>query len=96
MKSKATLLKLAIVIYLTSIVSAYVFASCQWNAEHLNDNYKLELPAGKKLVNVTWKNNKLWYLTRDMHEDEIPETYQLQEESKFGIIKDNITIIETK
>jgi hypothetical protein len=54
------------------------------------------LPKGQKLVNVTWKETQLWYLTRPMHDNETAETYQFQEESSFGILQGTFNIIETK
>jgi len=56
----------------------------------------LNLPKGQKLVNVTWKETQLWYLTRPMHNNETAETYQFQEESSWGVIQGTFNIIETK
>lgn len=56
----------------------------------------LNLPKGQKLINVTWKENQIWYLTRPMHVDESAETYQFQEESSWGVIQGTFNIIETK
>ena len=54
------------------------------------------LPKGQKLVNVTWKETQLWYLTRPMHSNETAETYQFQEESSWGVIQGTFIIVETK
>ncbi len=56
----------------------------------------INLPKGTKLVNVTWKNDQLWYLTRPMTESDITETYNFQEESSWGIIEGTYIIIESK
>lgn len=52
------------------------------------------LPAGQKLVNVTWKTDQIWYLTRPMKEGEKPETLTFQEESSFGLIEGKVIFQE--
>jgi len=56
----------------------------------------VNLPQGRKLVNVIWKDYQLWYLTRQMKPDEVAETYSFQEESSWGVIEGSYNIIETK
>lgn len=56
----------------------------------------LNLPKGKKLVNITWKGENLWILTKDMHENDIAEKYSFKEESSFGIVQGEYVIHETK
>ena len=56
----------------------------------------IKLPKGRKLVNVTWKETQVWYLTRPMHKDETPETYQFQEESSWGMVEGTYVIHESK
>ena len=55
----------------------------------------LKLEKGKRLVNLTWKGDNLWILTR---QDSItpPSTYHFKEQSSFGLIEGEVTIIETK
>ena len=56
----------------------------------------INLPKGRKLVNVTWKETELWYLTRPMDSSDVAETYQFQEESSWGMVEGTYNIIETK
>lgn len=56
----------------------------------------LNLPAGKKLVNATWKETDLWFLTRTMTDKDIAETYTFTESSSFGIFEGEIVIVEHK
>ena len=56
----------------------------------------IKLPKGRKLVNVTWKNTQVWYLTRPMTSTDVAETYQFHEESSWGMIEGTYNIIETK
>lgn len=55
-----------------------------------------ELPAGQKLLMVTWKDSDLWLLWRPMRADDIAETYTLKEESTFGVFNGTVTIKERK
>jgi hypothetical protein len=56
----------------------------------------IKLPKGRKLVNVTWKNTQVWYLTRPMSSSDVAETYQFQEESSWGVMEGTYIIVETK
>ena len=56
----------------------------------------INLPKGQKLVNLTWKESQIWYLTRKMRDDETPETYQFHEESGWGVVEGTYYIHETK
>jgi hypothetical protein len=63
----------------------------QWGGEG-----NIKLPKGRKLVNVTWKETQVWYLTRPMNSNDVAETYQFQEESSWGVMEGTYNIIETK
>lgn len=56
----------------------------------------INLPKGQKLVNVTWKDTQIWYLTRPMDSNDVAETYQFQEESSWGVVEGTYNIVETK
>ena len=63
----------------------------QWGGEG-----NINLPKGRKLVNVTWKETQVWYLTRPMNSNDVAETYQFQEESSWGVVEGTYNIVETK
>ena len=56
----------------------------------------INLPKGRKLVNVTWKETQVWYLTRPMNPTDVAETYQFHEESSWGMVEGTYNIVETK
>jgi hypothetical protein len=56
----------------------------------------INLPKGRKLVNVTWKETEIWYLTRPMDTSDVAETYQFHEESSWGMVEGTYNIVETK
>jgi hypothetical protein len=75
-----------------------MFGSCtensrvkQWGGEGT-----INLPQGRKLVNVTWKETQVWYLTRPMNSTDVAETYQFHEESSWGMVEGTYNIVETK
>ena len=74
------------------------FVSCTDNirTKSFGGESEIKLPKGKKLVVVTWKDSDLWYLTRDMRKDELPEIYDFTEESSWGMFEGNYKIVESK
>lgn len=81
-----------------SLATIALLASCTENARVKNwgGNGTIKLPAGQKLVNVTWKDTELWYITRPMTVNDYPETYTFKEQSSYGIVEGSYKIIETK
>ncbi len=76
----------------------FCFSGCtdKTMAREWGGSTTLELPKGEKLIEITWKDANLWYLTRPMRDDEFPETYTFQEDSEFGIFEGTVTIIESR
>lgn len=77
---------------------AISLASCTENSRVKNwgGEGTINLPKGRKLVNVTWKETQIWYLTRPMDSTDVAETYQFHEESSYGVMEGTYNIIETK
>ena len=80
------------------ILLAISLAACTENSRVKNFGGKgtINLPAGRKLVNITWKGTEIWYLTRPMDSTDVAETYTFHEESSFGVMEGTYNIIETK
>jgi hypothetical protein len=70
--------------------------SCTSNqrAKKFGGSMSIELSCQQKLVNVTWKDDELWYLTRPMRADETAEISTFQEDSSFGLMEGKVTITE--
>ena len=85
--------KLILTIFLGVMV-----ASCTENSrvKSWGGEGTINLPKGRKLINVTWKEDQIWYLTRPMNSDDVAQTYKFQEESSWGVIEGTYNIIETK
>lgn len=93
MKNKKHFLLVAI-----AIVMVLTLFSCTENsrAKSFGGTAHITLPANQKLLNATWKDDNLWYLTRPMRDDETPETYTFSEESSWGIWEGAYIIKETR
>ena len=80
------------------VLSGMLLTSCTENerVKSWGGEGTIKLPKGKKLVNVTWKETQVWYLTRPMNSNDVAETYQFQEESSWGVMEGTYNIIETK
>lgn len=72
--------------------------SCSENnrAKVWGGTMKVELGAGQKLVDVTWKENSLWYMTKPMNEADVAERYEFVENSNWGVVEGKVIFIETK
>lgn len=79
-------------------VMMLMLASCTENERVKNwgGDGTINLPKGRKLVNVTWKETQIWYLTRQMDSTDVAETYEFHEESGYGVMEGTYTIVESK
>ncbi len=87
------------IFFLVSLILSIGFiTSCTKNqrVKNYGGTANLELPANQKLINVTWKNEQLWYLTRQMNANDSVETYVFREESSYGIVQGKFIIKESK
>ena len=81
-----------------SLVLLVSLASCTDNqrVKSFGGTGTINLPQNEKLVNVTWKGENLWTITRPMKEGEVAETYKFHEDSSFGVVQGTYIIVETK
>ena len=88
--------KLLIATALVSI-SLFSLAGCsQTMAKKFGGNTTVKLEPNRKLEEITWKDDSLWYLTRPMTDNDVPETHTFQEQTNFGVFEGTVTIIETR
>ena len=55
----------------------------------------IDVPAGHKVIDVTWKGEDVWYAYRPIREGEQPETITFQQKSKYGIIEGKVVFEES-
>ncbi len=84
--------------YLFILLALTSLIGCTENkrAKSYGGTAELTLPAGQKLVNVTWKDSNLWYLTRPMTSSDSAVIYSFHEESSFGVWEGTYIIKEVK
>lgn len=84
-------------IILIAVAAAAIFTGCTQNqrARAFGGTAVVNLPENRKLVNVEFKENNLWLLTRAAKSGEVAETYYLIEDSSFGIVEGEVKLIET-
>jgi hypothetical protein len=80
------------------VVTMMILVSCTENSrvKNFGGEGTINLPQGRKLVNVTWKETEIWYLTRPMDTSDVAQTYTFQEESSWGVMEGTYNIVETK
>jgi len=74
------------------------FSSCTENAraKKYGGSFTINVEAGQKVTNITWKNDELWYSTRPFAEGEVPVVQTFVEESSWGLLEGKVTFIESK
>lgn len=79
-----------------AIALALLACSCTQNqmSRAYGGTQTMDIKAGHKVVNITWKNLDMWVLTRPMRADEVPETLTFHESSNFGVWEGTIVLRE--
>ena len=83
-------------LFITLMLSLVLLGCENVIAKQYGGSQTVLLPAGQKLLNVTWKDADLWVLFRPMKEGETPEKYFFHEKSTFGVLEGTVTLVETK
>ena len=88
-------MKRIVAIILITII-CIILTGCNPVARKMGGDMTVQLKPGEKLVNVTWKESSLWFLTRPMRSNETAETYKFKEDSTWGVLEGTVTIVEYK
>lgn len=80
------------------LIAMFLFMGCtdQICAKNYGGSAIVNMTCGKKLINITWKESDLWIVSRPMTSDDIPETYNFNESSSFGVLEGTITVKECR
>lgn len=81
---------------LAVVLMSLTLAGCteNWKAKQAGGTAVYYVEANEKVVNVTWKDEHLWIVTRARKEGEVPETFNFREKSNYGILEGTVKIIE--
>lgn len=85
-----------IVIFILVMFELSRCTSDQSVTKNFGGSMDIELEPNQKLVEVTWKDDSLWLLTKDMQEQDIAENYRFQEKDVTGILEGTVFIKEKK
>lgn len=88
--------KKLLAIVTTTLLCISSLTGCQSMARNFGGDIELKLEPNRKLENITWKEDSLWYLTRPMEENEEAVTYKFEQSSEFGVFEGTVTVIESK
>lgn len=85
-----------LITFIMAIVAFAAFTSCTENSRSRNwgGTATVELDPGQKLIEATWKENNLWYLTEPMEPGYEPKTKVFHEDSRFGVMEGKVIFIE--
>lgn len=82
---------------LVSFILGLGFTSCtQCVSRSFGGDMTIKLEPGEKLIEATWKNNNIWYLTEPMESDYVPKVKIFKESSMGGVFEESVTFIETR
>lgn len=82
-------------ILIAALVLLVVGCTEQERAKSFGGEMTIKLEACEKLVNATWKESELWYITRPMEEAEKPVTFIFREDSSFDIMEGKVLFVES-
>lgn len=84
--------------FVLALVAVVAFSSCTENlrARRYGGTTTIELDPGQKLVEVTWKEASIWYLTEPMEPGYMPKTKVFQEDSRFGVMEGKVIFNERR
>lgn len=68
----------------------------QYVARNVGGTITIKLESGQKLIEATWKESDLWYLTEPMDSDYKPKTKVFQENSMYGVLEGKVIFVESK
>ena len=77
------------------LVALVTLSSCeQYFARKLGGNVTINLAPGEKLIEATWKEGNIWYLTEPMDSNYTPKVKTFKESSMYGVCEGEVTFIE--
>ena len=85
-----------IILIIGCLASCSRSCSDQSMARSWGGTIDVELEPNQKLVNVTWKDNSLWILTKDMVDEDVAENYTFYEKDVTGWLEGSVHINELK
>ena len=92
MKNNNKDLLLIVLVLLVAIVTACSSCTANERARNFGGTEHITLDKGERLVNMTWKQDDLWVLTKQ--DSTKPSTYTFKEKSSYGVWEGMIVVTE--
>lgn len=78
-------------------LTALMMVGCeQYVSRKAGGTMSIKLEPNQRLMEVTWKDGDLWYLTEPMDSDYMPKTKVFQENSLYGVLEGKVIFIESR
>jgi hypothetical protein len=90
-----TIITIIGILFVLGFLGVKLFSSNMW-AKSFGGTINVMLKPDTKLVQATWKESNLWYLTRPMRKGETAETSTLHEQSTMGMLEGQVFFIESE
>lgn len=79
------------------LMLCFAITSCdQKIARNFGGTTTIKLDPGQKLIEATWKESSLWYLTEPMESGYEPKTKVFKESSEWRALEGKVIFIETR
>lgn len=88
--------KILIGVLLVVLMASLTACTSNTSARYYGGTTTINLDTNRKFVDITWKDDNLWVLTKPMIENDIAETYRFEEDSRYGVWEGTVIIKETK
>ena len=77
---------------------AFMFCACsdQEKAGYFGGESSINVPYGEEVLTATWKEDDIWYFTRPMSDDYVPQVKALRQESSHGFYHGVVYFYEHK
>jgi hypothetical protein len=88
--------KIIIKSLILAIAGLFLLSGCTENvrARNYGGTMTVDLPPNTTLVNATFKEVNLWYLTRPRNTNDVVTTWTFKEKSNFGLQEGTIIFVE--
>ena len=81
-------------IILLSLLLLTMSCTEQSRVRQFGGDVQIDLPKGEKLLNATWKETNLFYLTEPTESTYQPKIKTFKESSSFGVMETTVRFIE--
>jgi hypothetical protein len=94
MRRSRLLVVVAAMLMVAVITLTHTACTDNYRAKSMGGTMTIQLPPGQRLVNVTWKEKEIWYLSRPRVAGEDPITWTFKEKSDLGIQEGTVILQE--